>query len=152
MAAPTFRSDLDSESVSLAVLDGASLIGDSIGITTTQCITTAGTTPGATRFTAGAIFTEEQAGAAALPATAAGFITARAGPTGLSTETPGLLEGTLNRAVRAGSAQAPSAATAMAGRRGATRHAEAPATVAEDFAAEGDLAAVAGVGDRSFVM
>ena len=37
-----------------AVLDGAGVIGDSIGITITQFTTTAGTTPGAERFTTGA--------------------------------------------------------------------------------------------------
>ena len=48
-----------SESAGSAVLDGAGVIGDSIGITGTQSTTTAGTTPGAERFITGAISTEE---------------------------------------------------------------------------------------------
>ena len=66
LAARTSRSESASESASSAVLDGAGLIGDSIGITDTQCITTAGTTPGAARFITGAISTEEEARAAEL--------------------------------------------------------------------------------------
>ena len=50
LAARTSRSESASESASSAVLDGAGVIGDSIGITDTQCITTAGTTPGADTF------------------------------------------------------------------------------------------------------
>ena len=90
---------------------------------------------------------------------AAEFTTVPAQRPGLSTETPRLLEDTLHPAARAASARAPSAATAMADRPGAIRHAEAPASVAErrvaavDLAAAEDLAAaVAGVGNRSFVM
>jgi hypothetical protein len=76
-------------------------------------------------------------------------------------ETLRLLEDTLHRAVRAGSARAPSAATTMADRQGAFRHAEAPASAAEhlvaveDFTAvvAEDLAAVVvGVGSRSPVI
>ena len=66
MAGRTFHSESASESASSAVLDGAGLIGDSIGITDTQFITTAGTTPGAPRFTTGTITTEEEARAADL--------------------------------------------------------------------------------------
>jgi hypothetical protein len=68
----------------------------------------------------------------------------------------------LHPAVRAGSARAPSAATPRADRQGAIRHAEAPAPVAEQrvaVVAEQHVAAgvglaaaaVAGVGNRSFV-
>ena len=68
MAARIFRSGWASESASSAVMDGAGIIGDSIGITDTQSMTTAGTTPGATRFTTGATSTEAEAHAADLPA------------------------------------------------------------------------------------
>jgi hypothetical protein len=75
---------------------------------------------------------------------------------GLSSEIPGLLEDTLNRAVRAASAQVPSAATTMADRKGAIRHAVAPALVAaEDFMAveaEGFTGAVVVAGNRKSVM
>ena len=63
------------------------------------------------------------------------------------------LEDTLNPAARAASARAPSAATAMADRPGAMRHAEAPAWAAERVAAEQLVvaevvtAAVAGAGN-----
>jgi hypothetical protein len=66
----------------------------------------------------------------------------------------------LNPAARAVPARAPSAATTMADRPRAIRHAEAPASVAEQRVAAvaeqrmaaGDLAAVAGVIDRGAVM
>ena len=144
LAARTSRSESASESAGSEVLDGAGVIGDSIGITDTQCITTAGTTPGAARFITGTISTEEEAGAAELragaqrreqasgtSARAAESTTVPAQPPGLSTETRRLLEDTPNPAVRAASARAPSAATTMADRQGAFRHAEAPASVAE---------------------
>jgi hypothetical protein len=57
MAAPTFRSESASESDFLAVLDGAGVIGDLIGITDTQSMTMRGTTPGATRSTTETITT-----------------------------------------------------------------------------------------------
>ena len=50
LAARISRSELALESVGGAVLDGAGVIGDSIGITITRSITTAGTTPEAERF------------------------------------------------------------------------------------------------------
>ena len=75
---------------------------------------------------------------------------------GLPTEIPGPLEDTLNRTVRAASAQVPSAATTMVDRKGAIRHAEAPAWVAaEDFMAgeaEGFRGAVVVAGNRKSVM
>src|ERR1700692_286900 len=76
---------------------------------------------------------------------------------GLSTEIPGRLEDTLNRAVRAAYAQVPSAATTMADRKGPFRHAEVPASVqaAEDFMAveaEGFTGAVVVAGNRNSVM
>jgi hypothetical protein len=167
MAVRISRSESALESASSAVLDGAGLIGDSIGITGTQYITTAGTTPGAPHFTIGAISTEEVADAAELAPAPAGtsqgaaeFPTVPAQRPDLSTEAPRLPEDTLHPAVRAASARAPSAATTMEDRQGAIRHAEAPAWVAEQrvaavvdrVAAEVDLAAaVAGVGNRSFV-
>ena len=66
---------------------------------------------------------------------------------GLSMEIPGPREDTLNLAVRAVSTRAPSATTTMAGRKGVFRHAEVPASAAE----EERVAAVAGIDNRSFV-
>ncbi len=157
MAARTSRSDWASESASSAALDGAGVIGDSIGITTTHFITTDGTTPEAGRFTTGAISTEEEEAFVAAPTQATGpatldaaeFTTVPAQRIGLSTETTGLLEDTLIPTVRAGPARAPSAATTMADRQRAFRHAEAPASVAEGrvlAAAEGLAVAVAAAG------
>jgi len=81
-------------------------------------------------------------------ARAAELTTVPAQPPGLSTETSRRLEDTLNPAVRAAHARAPSAATSMADRPGAFPHAEAPAWVAEErVAALGLVAAVAGVID-----
>jgi len=145
LEALTCRGAGDSESGGSAVLDGAGVIGDSIGITTMQCITTAGTTRVAERFTTEAISTEERVGAGdstalvAEPAldpmqgtdlagTAAGgaeFTTAPAQLPGLLTETSRRLEDMLHLAVRAASAQVPSAATTMGGRQRAFPHAEA---------------------------
>jgi len=78
---------------------------------------------------------------------------------GLSTETGKRLEATLNPTARAGHAQAPSVAMGRADRRGASRHAVAPASVAGErvgaagfTAAEAGMAAEAGIGNRSFVM
>jgi hypothetical protein len=155
-------------------LDGAGVIGDLIGITDTQFIITTVTTPGAGRFTTGAISTEEEACGAEFvaaptqeigPGTSAGaaeFTTIPAERIDLSTETTGLLEDTQNPAVRAGPARGPSAATTMADRQGAFRPAEAPASVAvvvarvvaaEDLGAAEDLTvAVAGINNRGFVL
>jgi hypothetical protein len=72
-----------------------------------------------------------------------------------STETARRLVGTLNPAVRAASARTPWAATTMADRKGAIRHAEAPASVAaEDFTVAEVEALMAGAagGDRNFAM
>jgi len=72
---------------------------------------------------------------------------------GPSTEITGLLEDTLNPAVRAASTPAPSAAMTMAGKKEAFRSAAAPASVAAGFtavAAEG-LTGAAGIGNRSFI-
>jgi hypothetical protein len=134
---------------------------------------TAGTTPGAVRFTTEAITIEEEGRVALLPSCVAEglapaallFTTAQAEPPSPSTEIPGLLEDMLNPAVRAASAPVPSAATIMADRKGAFRHAEAPAwvetegpmgAVEEGFTAveaEGLMAAVvvaADIGNRQF--
>lgn len=62
----TFHLESALELVSLAVLDGVGLIGDSIGTTGTQFLTTIGTTRGAPHFTTGIIITEEEAHAADL--------------------------------------------------------------------------------------
>ena len=59
MADRIFRSDWDSESAFMADMDGAGTIGDLIGVVDTRCITAAGTTLGAIRFTTGAISIEE---------------------------------------------------------------------------------------------
>ncbi|MGB9202445.1 MAG: hypothetical protein WCB94_00585, partial [Terriglobales bacterium] len=160
-----------------AVLDGAGVIGDSIGITDTPCTTMAGTTPGAERFTTGAISTEEQAGAGdstarvaelALDPTQGTDLAGTSAGAAESTTVPALLPGhlretgrqledTLHPAVRAASAPAPSAATAMADRPRAIRRAEVPASVVEQPVAEEqrmaaeDLTA-AGVINRSMVM
>jgi len=68
MKARTSRSESALESVSSEVLGGVGLIGDSIGITDTQFLTTTGTTPEAPRFTTGTLTTEEEARAADLQA------------------------------------------------------------------------------------
>ena len=168
MAARTSRSESASESASSAVSDGAGLIGDSIGITISQFITTTGTTPEATVSTTGAISTEEGRAAEFTPtaveleaeATSAGvaaFTTVRAQRPDPSTETPGLLEDMLNPAARAVSVRAPSADTTMADKQGAIRRAEAPASVEErpvaaDLAAAAADLAAAGAGNQNFAM
>src|ERR1700688_1337697 len=138
-------------------------------------MTTTGTTPGAARFITGTTITELEKRAANLAATTADLAATRAEivpaamkgtgppvrtpavPAGLKTvppqrpgllkETTTLLEGMLTLAVRAVSTRAPSATTTMAGRKGVFRHAEVPASAAE----EGRVAAVAGTDDRRFV-
>jgi hypothetical protein len=129
----------------------------------------AGTTPGAERFITGAISIEEQARAAEstaraaeLTAHAAELRTVPVQPPGLSKETGRRLEATLNPAVKAAPALVPSAATAMADRPRAIRHAEAPVSVAEQRMAAGQrtaavaedltVVAVADVIKRSAVM
>ena len=71
----------------------------------------------------------------------------RAGP---SAETRELREDTRNLAARAAFARAHSAATTTAERNEAIRHAEAPASVAEDFTAVAEATA-AGTDNRSFI-
>src|SRR5208337_4777953 len=129
LAARISRSESASPSVGTEVLDGVGVIGDSIGITATQCTTMPGTIPGAGRFITGAMPIEQEAGAAELTAAAAELVpvsmqgtgpgtwahvakltTVPAPPPGLSKETGRRLEATLNPAVRAASARAPSAA------------------------------------------
>ena len=72
---------------------------------------------------------------------------------GLLKETITLLGDTLNPAVRAVSARAPSATTTMADRKGAFRRAEVPASAAAEgrVAAVRVAAAVADTDNRSFV-
>ena len=131
-------------------------------------MTTTGTTPRAARFITGTTTTELEKRAAELTATAARIVPAAtkrvghpartlaseaASPTippqrpGHLKETITLLEDTLNLAVRAASTRAPSAVTTMAGRKGVFRHEEVPASAA----AEGRVAAVAGIDNRRFV-
>ena len=162
LAVRTSRSEWASQSVGSEVLDGAGVIGDSIGVADTQCTTMAGTTPGAERFITGAISPEE-AYAAELTTRAAELTTVPAQPPDLSTETGRRLEATLSPAVRVANVRAPSAVTTMANRQRAIRHAERPASVVEQRVAaerrvaaeaEEDLVAVAvaGVINRSTVM
>jgi hypothetical protein len=128
-----------------------------------QLMATTGTTRGAIRFTTEAITIEEEASVVLHPsyvaedlAAALLFTTARVEPPSPSMEIPGPPEDMLNPTVRAASARVPSAATTMADRKEAFRHVEAPASVAAaDFTAveaEGLTAAVAGIGNRIFVM
>src|ERR1700722_12697291 len=131
-------------------------------------MTTTGTTPGAARFITGTTTTEPEKRAANLAATEARIVPAAtkrvghpartaangaANPTApaqrpaLLKETTKQVEDTVNPAVRAVRARAPSATTTMAGRKGVFRHAEVPASAEE----EGRVAAVAGIDNRSFV-
>jgi hypothetical protein len=138
-------------------------------------MTTTGTTPRAARFITGTITTEVEKRVANLAATAADLaatgteiVPGTMKETGLPTRTPAaaaglktippqrpgllketitLLEDTLNLGVRAASARVPLATTTMAGRKGVFRHAEVPASAAE----EGRVAAVAGIDNRSFI-
>lgn len=170
MAAHTSRSEPALALASSAVLDGAGLTGDSIGITGTQLLTTAGTTPGAIHFITGAASTGGVPGEAEstvatgvefAPAPTQGtdlsagtsvgmaeLTTAPAQRLGLSMEIARLREDTLNHAVRAACARAPSAATTMAARPEAFRHEEAPASVAEADVAVVGVGAVEGGGSR----
>jgi hypothetical protein len=143
LAARISRSESASESVGSEVSDGDGVTGDSTGITTTQFITTASITPGAERFTTAAVLREEQASEAELS-------TGRGLRPDLLKEIGKRLGDTLHQAARAACDRAPSAATAMADRKGATRHAEAPVWVAEARVAEAaDLMVVADGGKRS---
>ena len=89
----------------------------------------------------------------ATPADAAEIPTVPAQRPGLLKETTRLLEDTLNPAVRAVRARAPSAATTMAERQGAIHHAEVPASVAEQrVVVLAAVVAAAGIGNRRIVM
>src|SRR5271169_280837 len=126
LAARISRSESASQSVGSEVLAGDGVIGASTGITTTQCITTAGITRGAERFTTGAVLVEQQRRVAVRRP-------------GRSTEIGRRLADMLRHAVRAACARAPSAATAMADRQGVIPHGEAPAWVEARVAGvEGD--------------
>jgi hypothetical protein len=132
---------LASESASSAVLDGDGVIGASTGMADTQCITAAGTSLAAERFTTGAISTaaESRAAARSVPGL----------ERGLSRETGRRLADTLHLVVRAAYARARSAATIMVESQGAIRHAEGPAWVAGALA-EGLMAAAVVDRTRSF--
>lgn len=126
-------------------MGGAGGIGDSIGITVTQLMATAGTTPGAIHFITETLTIEEEANAALQPSCAAEDLAAallitiaRAEPPGPSMAIPGPPEGMLNPAVRAASTPVPLAATTMADRKEAFRRAGAPAWAE----AEGPMGAV----------
>jgi hypothetical protein len=108
---------------------------------------TIGTTLGATRFITGTTTIEAETRAAELTTSEAANPTVPAQRPGLLKETTKQVEDTLNPAVRAVRARAPSAVTTTAERQGAIHHAEVPASAAE----EGRVAAVEGIDDRSFV-
>jgi hypothetical protein len=103
---------------------------------------TTGTTPGATRFITGTTTIEAET-----PASETANPTVPAQRPGLLKETIKQVEDTLNPAVRAVRARAPSAVTTTVERQGAIHHAEVPASAAE----EGHAAAAAGIDSRSFV-
>lgn len=167
MTAHTFRSELDSESGSSEDMAGAGGIGDLIGITDMRFITTTGITREAVRFTTETTITEAEVSAAdstaivaeivpvpilgtGLPASVVEKSTVPARSPGHSTATARLRADTRNPVVRAGPAQAPSAATTMADRREAFLHEEALAWVAEGRVAEEEgTVAVAGI-DHQF--
>ena len=146
MAARISPSEPVSESASSEVMDGAGIIGEPIGITTTQFITTTDTTPAAERFITGT------------PSIAVGASAAECsrGPVpwaGLSTEIARLPEVTRHLMARAASAPAPSAATTMADKPEAFLHAETPASAAvADFTAAEHLTVGAAIVNQSFVM
>lgn len=142
LAGLTCRSELVSESVSSAALAGGGLIGDSIGITTIQFITTIGTTPGAGRSTTGAIstgelrlrvvaFVQERRRGLSQPQAGQGVCSIvpaeRRGPSRGVDQLPGDM---LHPAGKAESTPALSATTTMAERQEPIRRAEAPASVA----------------------
>ena len=142
MRARTFFLELVLELVSLAVLAGAGLIGDSIGTTTTPSITTTGTTRRAGRFTTAARSIEAAGHAATLAQRrhreawlagpeAQGCLTVLVQRQGLSRATDRPLEATLRPAVKAELARAPSAITIMAESHGATHRVGVPASAAE---------------------
>ena len=127
---------------------------------------TKGTTLGATRFITATTTIEAEMRAVELTATGVEIVPAAMKGTGLPIRTPGaaaglktvppqrpghlketitLLEDTPNLAVRAASGRVPSATTTMAGRKGVFRHAEVPASAAEE--ARG-AAVVAGIDHR----
>jgi hypothetical protein len=126
------------ESVGGEVSDGAGVIGDSTGITITRSITTAGITPAAERSTTEAVLPGLEACGAEV-STAEGQ--------GRSTETGKRPGDTRHHTARAAYDRVPSAATAMADRQGASRHAGAPVLVAEARVAEADLMAEADGGN-----
>jgi hypothetical protein len=138
-----FRSDSASGLASSAVSVGAGDIGDITGVAATRCMAAADTSPGAIRFTTGAITTVGESRAEE--------VLSEAVPDSVhSTGTQRRLEDSLRLVDRPAFARGPSAATRGAVKQGAFRHAEAPASVAVGFveaagsveAAEGDVAAV----------
>ena len=164
-----------SESAGLAVMDGAGITGDSIGVADTQCTAAAGTTPAATRFITEAISTEQEARAVVtvyeaeadpvlMPVAglrteasehAAELVTVQAQWLGLSTETPRLREDTRRPAVKAASDPGRLAAILTAGRPRATPRGAVPAwaprmpVVVEDRTPAGAVVmAVAGTGNE----
>src|SRR5208282_2954820 len=79
LAARISHSESASESVGSAALDGAGVIGDSTGITDTQGLAAAGTSPRAERFITGAISPAAEQPVAAERVVAAVVVRAAAG-------------------------------------------------------------------------
>ena len=161
LAVLTSRLESALESAGTAVLAGAGVIGDLIGMADMQSTTMAVTTQGAEHSITGAhtIEVELTLSAAALTpalgtlADTAEFTTVPEPCPGLLTETPKRLEDTRHPTVKAVSVRAPSAVTIMAGRPGAIRRVEAPVTAAEASmeVAEDPMVAAAVVGNRRLV-
>ena len=136
----TSRSEWASESVGSEALDGAGVIGDSIGTTTTRCITTRGITRRAGHFTTAAVSTVER-----VPA---GDITDPEDQIGRSRETIGRPVDTLSHMAKAAPVRERSAATTMADRPGTILRGAKRAWAVEEREAEERPTAVAGAGAR----
>jgi hypothetical protein len=151
----TCHSDLVLESAGSEVLAGAGLIGDSIGTADIQFMGGAGISPAAPRSTTGAISTEvvgfvaEFIAEASKPAVVLPHevesTTAQEQFLDLSMGIGRLPEDMRRPAVKVACAPVPSVALIMEARRGASRRADSPASVAECAAvAEVTAAAVGG--------
>jgi len=140
-----------SESASSAVMDGAGVVGDSIGTTITQSITTTATTPIAgPSITVTPIIAEEaitaEASTGPVGVIAGEAPTGQVAAPGLSTETIRLPEDTRNLTARAVSTQMVSVATTTADKPEASLHVEIPASAAGvDFTAVVAVRTVAAV-------
>ena len=124
-AAQTLTLAPTSESVGTEAMDGAGIIGASIGVAGRCSMTTTGSNPVAPRFIAGTPTT----GVELSISTTGRVTTIPLNLPSLSMETPELLEDMQNPAVKAVSARTPSAVTTTVARKGAFRHAEAKVLV-----------------------